>query len=141
MTTAEMPLDELTHRIIGAAIEVHGILGPGLLESVYQECLTVELRQCDLSVDRERHVPLNYKGRRIDSQLKLDLLVEGRVIVEGQSRGRPSSDPSSTGRYVFEAHWISGRSTDELQFNRSEVGIKAHGSSGLVREENSLLIS
>jgi GxxExxY protein len=82
VNATEVPLDELTHRIIGAAIEVHSVLGPGLLESVYQECLTLELRQCQLGVERERHVPLNYKGRHIDSQLKLDLLVEGCVIVE-----------------------------------------------------------
>ena len=82
MINTETPLEELTHRIIGAAVEVHSTLGPGLLESVYQECLAVELGRCELSVERERHVPLTYKGQRIESQLKLDLLVEGRVIVE-----------------------------------------------------------
>lgn len=80
--SAETPTDELTERIIGAAIEVHSIFGPGLLESVYQECLIVELRRRQLRVDSERHVPLDYKGERIDSQLKLDLLVEGKVVVE-----------------------------------------------------------
>ena len=82
MINAEIPLDELTHRIIGAAVEVHSVLGPGLLESVYQECLTAELRRCQLDVERERCVPLKYKGQLIQSQLKLDLLVEGRVVVE-----------------------------------------------------------
>lgn len=82
MSTTEIPIDELTHKIIGAAVEVHTNLGPGLLESVYQDCLTLELKLRQLRVERERHVPLNYKGERIDSQLKLDLLVEGRVIVE-----------------------------------------------------------
>jgi GxxExxY protein len=82
MISIEMPIDELTHRIIGAAVEVHSVLGPGLLESVYQECLTAELRRRQLDVERERHVPLKYKGQLIQSQLKLDLLVEGRVVVE-----------------------------------------------------------
>ena len=82
MTNAEIPLDELTHKIIGAGVEVHSNLGPGLLESVYQECLAVELRRRELHVERERHVPLDYKGERIETRLKLDILVEGRVIVE-----------------------------------------------------------
>jgi GxxExxY protein len=82
MMNAKTPLDELTHKIIGAAVEVHSVLGPGPLESVYQECLTVELRGCHLDVERERHVPVKYKGQLIQSQLKLDLLVEGRVVVE-----------------------------------------------------------
>ena len=82
MTTTDIPIDELTHKIIGAAVDVHTNLGPELLESVYQDCLTLELKQRQLHVERERHVPLNYKGEHIESQLKLDLLVEGRVIVE-----------------------------------------------------------
>jgi GxxExxY protein len=82
MISIEMPIDELTHRIIGAAVEVHSVLGAGLLESVYQECLTAELRRRQVDVERERHVPLKYKGQLIQSQLKLDLLVEGRVVVE-----------------------------------------------------------
>jgi GxxExxY protein len=82
MISPDTPLDEWTERIIGAAIEVHSTLGPGLLESVYQECLIVEPRRCQLRVDRERHVPLSYKGERIESQLKLDLLVEGKVVIE-----------------------------------------------------------
>jgi GxxExxY protein len=82
MTTTEVPLEDLTHKIIGAAVEVHSTLGPGLLESVYQECLALELRRRELRVERERHVPLSYKGDRLESQLKLDLIVESRVIVE-----------------------------------------------------------
>lgn len=82
MTTTDMPIDDLTHKIIGAAVEVHKNLGPGLRESVCQECLALELKQRQLHVERERHGPLSYKGERIESQLKLDLLVAGRVIVE-----------------------------------------------------------
>ncbi len=82
MADTEIPLDELTHRIIGAAVEVHSNLGPGLLESVYQDCLAVELRRRELRVERERQVPLVYKGEHIDSRLKLDMLVEERVIIE-----------------------------------------------------------
>ena len=82
MTTTEIPIEELTHKIIGAAVEVHTNLGPGLLESVYQDCLTLQLKLRPLRVERERHDPLNNNGERIESQLKLDLLVEGRVIVE-----------------------------------------------------------
>jgi|SRR5688500_5329192 len=82
MDNVEIPLDHLTGRIIGAAIEVHTALGPGLLESVYHECLNIELKHCGLAVERDQRVPLHYRGQRINSQLKLDLIVEGRVIVE-----------------------------------------------------------
>lgn len=82
MDTIETPIDELTGRIIGAAVEVHTALGPGLLESVYHECLNIELKHFGLNVERDRHVPLHYRGQRINSQLKLDLIVESRVIVE-----------------------------------------------------------
>jgi len=75
-------VEELTEKIIGCAIEVHRILGPGLLESVYRECLTIELRQQHLRVDSEPHISFDYKGHRISGGLKLDLLVEGCVVVE-----------------------------------------------------------
>ena len=82
MTAIPAEFDELTERIIGCAIEVHRILGPGLLESVYRECLVIELRRERLRVESERHVPLDYKGERICAGLKLDLLVEDRVVIE-----------------------------------------------------------
>jgi GxxExxY protein len=75
-------IDALTEKIIGCAIEVHRTLGPGLLESVYRECLIVELERRELRVESEKHVSLEYKGKRITSRLKLDLLVEGTVVVE-----------------------------------------------------------
>lgn len=75
-------VDQLTERIIGCAIEVHKTLGPGLLESVYRDCLIIELKQHDLGVESERHVPIEYKGQRVHGELKLDLFVEGRVVVE-----------------------------------------------------------
>ena len=82
MTPTLAEVEEVTEKIIGWAIEVHRILGPGLLESVYRDCMIIEMRRHQLRVDSERHVPLYYKGQRINGGLKLDLLVEGCVVVE-----------------------------------------------------------
>jgi GxxExxY protein len=76
------PLNELTNLIIGAAIEVHRHLGPGLLESAYEECLCYELSQAGLSFRRQESVPVQYKGIKLDCHFRLDLVVEDSVIVE-----------------------------------------------------------
>lgn len=73
--------DPLTEQIIGAAIEVHRILGPGLLESVYEEALCVELRLRDIACERQVEVDVHYKGHVIKGQ-RIDLLVAGEVVVE-----------------------------------------------------------
>jgi GxxExxY protein len=73
--------DELTEAIIGAAIEVHRILGPGLLESIYEEALCLELGLRGLSVERQVEVNVIYKGNVIKGQ-QLDILVEKQVVVE-----------------------------------------------------------
>lgn len=75
----------LTERTIGCAIEVHRHLGPGLLESVYETCLAEELDSSGLEVKRQVHLPVKYKGRVLESALRLDLLVEDAVIVEVKS--------------------------------------------------------
>jgi GxxExxY protein len=75
----------VAHRVIGCAIEVHRVMGPGLLESVYQECLVTELRARSLRHEKEVRVPIAYKGQRLLSGLKVDLLVEGCVIVEAKA--------------------------------------------------------
>jgi GxxExxY protein len=77
-------MDELTDKIIGAAIEVHRTLGPGLLESIYEEALCLELQMRGLSVRRQVDADVNYKGHIIKGQ-RLDMLVEGQVIVEIKS--------------------------------------------------------
>ena len=75
--------NEITREIIGAAIEVHRTLGgPGLLESVYEEALSWEMTHRGLLVERQLQVPINYKGNPLTSPLRLDLLVEKKVIVE-----------------------------------------------------------
>ncbi len=76
------PLNALTERIIGAAIEVHRHLGPGLLESTYERCLMYELGKCGLRVEQQKLLPLVYKELRVDNGYRLDLLVEEQVIVE-----------------------------------------------------------
>ena len=73
---------ELSGQIIGAAIEVHSQLGPGLLESAYSSCLVHELTLRGVSVESEVAVPLRYKGLTVPHAYRLDLLVEDRVIVE-----------------------------------------------------------
>jgi GxxExxY protein len=72
----------LSHQIIGAAIEVHRHIGPGLLESVYEAALCKELRLRGLLVDRQVVVPVSYKGEILDCHVKLDLLVSRKAIVE-----------------------------------------------------------
>jgi len=73
---------ELTEAIIGALIEVHRHLGPGLLESAYQECFCRELELRGIRFERQKPIPLEYKGVQLDCGYRIDLLVEGRVLVE-----------------------------------------------------------
>jgi len=75
-------LSELTRQIIGAAIEVHRHLGPGLLESAYETCLAYELQERGLAFERQRALPLVYKEVRLDQGYRVDLLVERQVVVE-----------------------------------------------------------
>jgi GxxExxY protein len=75
-------LNKLTGQIIGAAIEVHRHLGPGLLESAYETCLAFELERVGLAVERQKALPLVYKEIRLDQGYRVDLLVEGKVVVE-----------------------------------------------------------
>lgn len=73
---------ELTRRIIGAAIEVHKALGPGLLESAYQVCLAHELALCQLKYEREKPLSLAYKGISLECGYRLDFVIENKVVVE-----------------------------------------------------------
>jgi len=75
-------LNTITGQIIGAAIEVHRHLGPGLLESAYETCLAYELSQRGLQVERQKALPIVYKNIKLDQGYRIDLLVENRVIVE-----------------------------------------------------------
>lgn len=75
-------LNELTHEIVGAAIEVHRYLGPGLLESSYRECLCHELRLRRIDFRRELNLPVQYKGIKLDCGYRVDVLVADVVVVE-----------------------------------------------------------
>jgi GxxExxY protein len=80
-----MTENELSEVIIGASIEVHRALGPGLLESVYEECLGVELSLRSICFERQKRVALQYKGRQVAAELRIDFLIDERVIVELKS--------------------------------------------------------
>jgi GxxExxY protein len=82
MTPREIRPDPLTERIIGLAIEVHRVLGPGLLESNYEECLCWELREARLAFMRQFRVPIVYKGVDLGNPYRVDIVVENRLIVE-----------------------------------------------------------
>lgn len=77
-----MDANKITEQIIGAGIEVHRVLGPGLLESVYEACLCHELKLRGLSFERQRPLPVEYKGIKLECGYRLDLLVENAVVVE-----------------------------------------------------------
>lgn len=81
-----MELNELTQAIIGAAIEVHKRLGPGLLESAYRACLAYELRKRGFDVQEEKPVPVVYDEVKLECGFRADLLVNGQVVVELKAR-------------------------------------------------------
>ena len=77
-----MEINQITEKIIGCAIEVHKILGPGLLESAYEECLNFELRSAGLSTLRQVAVPVVYKEIQLECGYRIDILVENMVVIE-----------------------------------------------------------
>ena len=76
------PDNDLTHRVIGCAMEVHHHLGPGLLESIYEECLCHEFDQAGITYVRQQRLPVKYKGHDIDCNFQLDLVVEQTLVLE-----------------------------------------------------------
>jgi GxxExxY protein len=80
--TSDSMRDPLTEQVIGAAIEVHRVLGPGLLESAYEECLCYELKQRGVAFQRQVPLPVTYKAVRLDCGYRLDLFVQESLIVE-----------------------------------------------------------
>ena len=80
-----MENEKITEKIIGCAIEVHRHLGPGLLESAYEECLNWELLQSGFKVERQKPVPVIYKEVKLDCGYRIDLLVESMVVMELKS--------------------------------------------------------
>ena len=77
-----MELNEITQKIIGCAIEVHKNLGPGLLESAYEECLSYELIKKGLDIKRQKPTPVVYKEIKLECGYRIDILVENVVVVE-----------------------------------------------------------
>jgi GxxExxY protein len=80
-----MDINDLTGEVIKAAIEVHRVLGPGLLESAYEECLCYELGRRKVPYERQRELSIEYKGIKLDCAYRLDLVIDNRVIVELKS--------------------------------------------------------
>jgi len=78
--------NEISERVLGAAIEVHRIVGPGLLEAVYEEALCHELHLRGIGFERQKPVPIDYKGVKLATDLRLDLLVEGKLIVDVKAK-------------------------------------------------------
>lgn len=77
-----MKINEITEAIIGGAIEVHRALGPGLLESAYEECLARELELRHMSFERQKPLQLKYKGATLDCGYRVDFLVAGEIVIE-----------------------------------------------------------
>ena len=80
-----MEINQLSGKIIGAAIEVHKALGPGLLESAYEKCLCHELKLRRVSFDNQKPLPLVFKGEKLDCGYRLDIVVENAIILELKS--------------------------------------------------------
>jgi len=77
-----MELNQITDRIISCAISVHKVLGPGLLESAYKQCVFYELSQLDIIVEKEKPMPIIYKEVKLDHGYRMDLVVEKKVVIE-----------------------------------------------------------
>jgi GxxExxY protein len=80
-----MDINQLTSKIIGAAIEVHKTIGPGLLEGIYEDCLCIELERRRIPFERQKDIAVEYKGIKLESKYRIDILVNNLVIVELKS--------------------------------------------------------
>jgi len=107
-----LTINEITEAIIGAAIEVHRTLGPGLLESAYQECLARELTLRQIAFEREKPLLLEYKGVKLECGYRLDFLVAGMVVVE--VKAAESVLPVHKVTDVYEAGRVEGRVDHQL---------------------------
>ncbi|HAH35980.1 MAG TPA: GxxExxY protein [Algoriphagus sp.] len=85
MNYTQKSLDELTYQVLGAAIHVHKFLGPGLLESVYHQCLIAEFDYRSINYKSELSVPIIYRGQQLETLLRCDFLVEGVLVLELKS--------------------------------------------------------
>ncbi|MEK7723742.1 MAG: GxxExxY protein [Acidobacteriota bacterium] len=81
-SSEQQRINQITEKIIGCAISVHRVLGPGLLESAYEECLCYELSQASLNFERQVPLPVIYKGVKLDCGYRMDIVVEDLVIIE-----------------------------------------------------------
>ena len=103
-------INDITETIIGAAISVHKELGPGLLESAYEACLAYELAERKLRIERQKSLPITYRGIQLDCGYRIDLLVESQVVVE--LKAVENLEP------IHEAQLLS-----YLKLSRCEVGL------------------
>ena len=117
--------DPLSDKVIGLAIEVHRGLGPGLLESIYEECLSLELKEHGLSHARQVPLPIVYKTMRLDCGYRMDFVVEGRLVLELKAVERLLAVHKAQ---LLTYLKLSGHKTG-LLFNFNEVVLK----DGLVR--------
>lgn len=105
-----MEINQITDKIIGCAIEVHKALGPGLLESAYEECLDFELRNAGFSTQRQVAVPVVYKEIKLECGYRIDILVDNKVVIELKTVDFFSP--------VHEAQILT-----YLKFSRKEIGL------------------
>lgn len=115
-----MELNKITEKIIGCAIEVHKTLGPGLLESIYENALCIELSEANLNFEQQKVLPLKYKGHSI-GEFRIDLVVENAIVFEIKSVER--HDP------VFEAQVLS-----YMKLGNYKLGLLINFNSRLLKE-------
>jgi GxxExxY protein len=118
----ERQKDPRTGPIVGAAIEVHRALGPGLLESAYEECLCHELNLRRLAFQRQADLPVPYKGLKLDCGYKMDVVVADEVILELKSIEKILPSSRGTTSYLHEAIGETGGAPDQLQRAAIDAG-------------------
>ena len=116
--------DSLTELVIGLAIEVHRALGPGLLESAYQECLCYELKANGIAFGRQVALAVVYKSVNLDCGYRMDLVVDDRLVVELTTVEKNTSHPRGTAIDLFEIERDTNRIAPQLQYSGHENGIK-----------------
>ncbi|HEY5122361.1 MAG TPA: GxxExxY protein [Ignavibacteria bacterium] len=105
-----MEFDTLSNKVIGAAIEVHRHLGPGLLESAYEECLSFELNELRIKFERQKPLPVIYKTIKLEIGYRIDLLVENYIVAELKTVDKLNK--------VFEAQILS-----YMKFSGTKIGL------------------